>query len=1624
VCDGQTDCPDASDEGKCNNWNFVLANVEPPCNPVARVADYTTSAQCLRYAIAKNSKSFVVSPTLGCAVYTCLNFEDPQLVFLNDTSAGKELWIEASDPTAFKYCTDALHCSNNGKVLSTSPPCSCSCDVQYIGARCQLQRDMSLIDALYVVFPPAAINASTITRVRTAVSSHVTSSTTAVSASGNIRSSPLSSAVELDITDTETGLQSADIYQLLNQNVTQQIISDLAGHGALFVTATSVVGESVSLQCNKLNVSNASEVSCTRDNGINETKSVEVTIPAVSFTANTQWVEVVLTDTSPGARRATSVVTVRCNDTDFVQTKNPLLDGPCAISNKCTKNLGREGANNIKAIISPDINPTAQMCGDNIVEVTTKVDGFVTLPDSLFDTNVSWALEREGSLLLLVILLGILAGLAFVHLLVWAVWMRKRFQSVRYLGPVASALTFFFGVGAAVSYGLYLDSSVSTWTHTLVIEEYRDHQCGSSEFAFIPSRAAYLPIDAACHALNVIGQSQGVDYVSVRVTNGTNDKAYVQRGSTATECASAAEEVFHFRHCVSQQGFFVDKPLFQQLFMSAVALPNELANHRIAAITAFNPPHLLPNEVTVLAVPAHERFAQREGFHTYTVLKQFVTRASPYLDSLHMVVKNGSDVPLFIADNTTHDAHVRFIADFVTAATVVKGEVTTSIDSHPSRAIGVKQWPQYGYNTTDITDVGTTFNGYGTSGFLADAAAQRDAQRYQYVRGTALDIGWTADTFAPFTLTLWTRMNTDTRGVLWAATDNWQASSGDIPTLSRIMAVIENGATTTPWFSSAEEWDVYSAMYVNGNSKQIHFVYTIGGELHELLWDTKLLGVDRIFDGGWHFLGVQFFEQDYRITAQLFVDGETSFDGEGWRACLKENIPPIRDIAVGTTRNVFNNREEKVKTGGLFVVGHVNAGVYDILVIPGQIAREKLISYGAPGMELYATIAETESYVLGVIMVIIALVIFLKSLYEVWFHYFGVDTNTIVIEEEDEHGVSTGGKKGKERLPKPMTRALVYLHSIPLIIGVAQTTSLYFSGWAWPVPFESTYGGSFGFVSLDFQKIIPSFPSLLAPAIQFIASILAFFMIVILAVRDGDIYATVIEAYKNRHRRADRALTRRLELDRPRPTYTWVVYDEDENATPLTPEQHDFLTRGLHDLLTSTHRKAQNMRLHTKHMMKFPGIGNGILMYERRGGQIAILFRIAQDKGLSDMVDYNDTMEIEQQQSGQLFMRQITFESTAKNVQCPLHERRLLRSDMEGLSCVHNDSPYYRSVSCSEDAVMYQCPEVDCMYAVCADCWTHGGKAVDGALTGALSTLAEVRRKGLWKVFSTLVIVMALIMYLPVTKSAVLIMLCHPSFQCEFGNCISNPDFKFLIAVLLCIITIVVIGIGLIVLFAVLLYRRHISLMTELPMQHILRKTNLRCLPKFIVRRVDFDDFLDFDESMIKTLYEPYEFEFFWFAPMQLAFKALTIVAIVATTPNSLTQLGLVCLFEATYAIVVTWLTPYKNVWIEAVARFSVMHQVIILGLFALHRVDIRQNPHDNGFQNQMILTTAGYFAIVLLILICVLLGPWARKKLETDRYDEDLALELEHQAQQEADAFTAIVPPPEQPQRVEKDDV
>jgi hypothetical protein len=169
---------------------------------------------------------------------------------------------------------------------------------------------------------------------------------------------------------------------------------------------------------------------------------------------------------------------------------------------------------------------------------------------------------------------------------------------------------------------------------------------------------------------------------------------------------------------------------------------------------------------------------------------------------------------------------------------------------------------------------------------------------------------------------------------------------------------------------------------------------------------------------------------------------------------------------------------------------------------------------------------------------------------------------------------------------------------------------------------------------------------------------------------------------------------------------------------------------------------------------------------------------------------------------------------------CPVHTNcRLRRVEQSAVF------PYANARRCCVEAdgdrcarrlgTLYVCPhqddsgEQDCAYAVCDDDYRVPMLSKFRARLEAY--VAEVADHPIGWFLSFAFLALASVAYVPLVTTSVMVVSCHPQYQCVFQGCWANPTTQFVAAAYLSVIVLVTFGVGFpAVVLAMLFRRRHV----------------------------------------------------------------------------------------------------------------------------------------------------------------------------------------------------------------------
>ena len=368
---------------------------------------------------------------------------------------------------------------------------------------------------------------------------------------------------------------------------------------------------------------------------------------------------------------------------------------------------------------------------------------------------------------------------------------------------------------------------------------------------------------------------------------------------------------------------------------------------------------------------------------------------------------------------------------------------------------------------------------------------------------------------------------------------------------------------------------------------------------------------------------------------------------------------------------------------------------------------------------------------------------------------------------------------------------------------------------------------------------------------------------------------------------------------------------------------------------------------------------------------------------------------------GELEVHSEETETSALRVvghECPLHHGRALGKQLQS-----DVWPFrFRPSCCVEvggrrcDASvgnMFVCGHIDtssgdqsqCLYALCD---RHFRAPLKHELIAPLIAIyrAIVRRGTVWAIVG-LFLLLANAAYTPLMKTALMILACDPSYQCEFQSCWSNPDRQFTLAAYLCVVIATVYGLGFPFGLVALLHRR--SMM-------------LRCIffapeyegrylsdDKTTVEMSEWRRFVYTDPTALGKLYATFELEWIYVPPIMLFWKAALLLPAIFIERGTFGQMVGVAAVQFLVGLFLFLTEPSISPLVDMLYKLGGAHQMLLLGLLALNR---RQQYVDGTrLDKGCIALTATYLVICLLATAISTALPIVRRHLERRRVSKVL---------------------------------
>eukprot|EP00744_Colponema_vietnamica_P003320 GILI01005109.1.p1 GENE.GILI01005109.1~~GILI01005109.1.p1 ORF type:complete len:1610 (+),score=290.75 GILI01005109.1:332-4831(+) len=274
-----------------------------------------------------------------------------------------------------------------------------------------------------------------------------------------------------------------------------------------------------------------------------------------------------------------------------------------------------------------------------------------------------------------------------------------------------------------------------------------------------------------------------------------------------------------------------------------------------------------------------------------------------------------------------------------------------------------------------------------------------------------------------------------------------------------------------------------------------------------------------------------------------------------------------------------------------------------------------------------------------------------------------------------------------------------------------------------------------------------------------------------------------------------------------------------------------------------------------------------------------------------------------------------------------------------------------------------------CTFALCKDHFRPS--IVDLLLTFPFGALRRVKLNGLLWLICLVAFAAADAAYTPFMKTALMIVGCHPYYQCEFENCWSWIDQKFALAAFLSLTVIILFGVGLPVgLFAILYRRKAILEETFSCKEYGGRYTNSdgHMLPE------EWSRFTRTDNTALAGQYRDLEYKWIYFAPMLVMLKVAALLPAILIEPRTIEQRLGCAVIEMGIALLMFSTKAYLSPLVAMSLRIGEVHQLLLLGLQNLDLVT--RNDGNGDLADVMLVVTVLYIVYSVFVFLVVALFP------------------------------------------------
>eukprot|EP00742_Colponemidia_sp_Colp-10_P012456 GILJ01013993.1.p1 GENE.GILJ01013993.1~~GILJ01013993.1.p1 ORF type:complete len:1191 (-),score=186.72 GILJ01013993.1:429-3842(-) len=282
-----------------------------------------------------------------------------------------------------------------------------------------------------------------------------------------------------------------------------------------------------------------------------------------------------------------------------------------------------------------------------------------------------------------------------------------------------------------------------------------------------------------------------------------------------------------------------------------------------------------------------------------------------------------------------------------------------------------------------------------------------------------------------------------------------------------------------------------------------------------------------------------------------------------------------------------------------------------------------------------------------------------------------------------------------------------------------------------------------------------------------------------------------------------------------------------------------------------------------------------------------------------------------------------------------------------------------------------------CMFALCEE--HNRGSIMDLVKTMIWSTIRMLRSNGAMWILCVLSVLAVNAAYMPFMKTALMIVGCHPFYQCEFEYCWSYVDQKFAIAAYFSIVVIVFLGAGFpLAFFLILRKRRRMIYDWTIGEEY----KGFYSTDKGALQLREWARFVLTEPSALASQYKKLDANWIYFPPLMILLKFFTLLPAVFIEPRTFSQRLWCAIVELVITLFVFGTKVYLSPILMLTLRVAEIHQLAILGLQNIDLVLL--NDQNESLGAYMIAVTIAYIAFSFVVFFITTIWPHFSKKWRT----------------------------------------